>query len=145
MLCEKCKRNEANVHISKNINGRAIELHLCESCAQESGELLSINQIFGGFFESVLPFKARRVACMPVSNQADNKYAGCEDCIEDLPAYKPPETSSSTEQKLKTENEQTANNDAALILLRLELKDAVQKEEFENAAKIRDEIKKLEG
>ena len=40
MLCEKCKKNEANVHISKNINGKTTDLHLCEGCARESGEFL---------------------------------------------------------------------------------------------------------
>jgi protein arginine kinase activator len=136
MLCERCKKNEANVHISKNINGKATELHLCESCARESGELISMNQFFGSFFESVLPTRVRRVAFMPVSTPAENKYAGCEDCMEDLPAYNPPAGGIAPIQK---------GDDARLTELRAQLKDAVQKEEFERAAEIRDEIKKLES
>lgn len=136
MLCERCKKNEANVHISKNINGKATELHLCENCARESGELISMNQFFGSFFESVMPLRVRRVAIMPVNSSAENKYAGCEDCVEDLPVYNPPDTGIAPIQK---------SDDAKLTELRVQLKEAVQKEEFERAAKIRDEIKKLES
>ncbi len=134
MLCEKCRVNEANVHISKNINGRATELHLCESCARESGELLSMNQFLGNFFESVMPLRVRRVAYMPDGSPSDNKYAGCEDCVEDIPAYKPegrmPPVRNSGGEKLAE--------------LKDRLKAAVEKEEFERAAVLRDEIRKLE-
>ncbi len=133
MLCERCKKNEANVHISKNINGKAAELHLCESCARESGELISMNQFFGSFFESVLPLRVRRVAFMPAGQPETNKYAGCEDCMEDLPAYNPPDTGFSPVIK-----------NGELEKLRVQLKEAVRKEEFERAAELRDEIKKLE-
>ena len=136
MLCERCKKNEANVHISKNINGKATELHLCEGCARESGELISMNRFFGSFFESVLPMRVRRVAYMPVNSPAVNKYAGCEDCVEDLPAYNPPDAGIAPILK---------NEDDKLTELRARLKEAVNKEEFERAAEIRDEIKKLES
>lgn len=134
MLCEICKKNEANVHISKNINGKAAELHLCEKCARESGELLSMNQFLGNFFESVLPLRVRRVAFIPADAHADNKYAGCEDCVEDLPTYNPPDMGFTPVIK---------NNE--LAALREKLNEAIGMEDFERAAVLRDEIKKLEG
>lgn len=133
MLCERCKKNEANVHISKNINGKAAELHLCEACARESGELISMNQFIGSFFESVLPLRVKRVAFMPSGSPADNRYAGCEDCVEDLPAYNPPEKGMSPVIQKDELGE-----------LRAKLKEAIKKEEFERAAVLRDEIKELE-
>ena len=136
MLCEKCKKKEANVHISKNINGRATELHLCEACARESGELLSMNQFLGNFFESVMPVRVRRAAHMPAGIPEDNQYAGCEDCMEDLPAYNKPE-----EMKPPAVKEERLQ----LEKLKNELAKAVQKEEFERAATLRDEIRKLEN
>jgi protein arginine kinase activator len=135
MLCEKCRKNEANVHISKNINGRATELHLCEACARESGELLSMNQFLGNFFESVMPLRVRRIAYMPASAPGDNKYAGCEDCVEDLPAYKPEGMTPGI----------PGGGAIKLAELKAQLGEAVAKEEFERAAELRDEIKKLEG
>jgi len=134
MLCERCKKNEANVHISKNINGKAAELHMCEKCARESGELLSMNQFLGNFFESVLPLRVRRVAFMPADAHAYNRYAGCEDCVENLPAYNPPDT----------EFTPVIKNDE-VAALRVKLNEAVVNEDFERAAVLRDEIKKLEG
>lgn len=134
MLCEKCKTNEANVHISKNINGRETELHLCESCARESGELLSVNQFLGSFFESVMPLRVRRVAYMPSGQPDNSKYAGCEDCAEDLPSNKLEDMAPPLPGK----------EDQKLAALRAQMRDAVENEEFEKAAEIRDEIKKLE-
>jgi protein arginine kinase activator len=127
--------NEANVHISKNINGRETELHLCDSCARDSGELLSVNRFLGSFIESVMPLRVRRVAYMPPGTQGGSKYAGCEDCVEDLPAYKHGDMAPPLPDKEETK----------LADLKSQMKQAVEKEEFERAARLRDEIKRLEG
>ncbi len=37
MLCEKCKRLEATVHLTEIIKNVKSEIHLCESCAREIG------------------------------------------------------------------------------------------------------------
>ena len=37
MLCDNCKKNEANVRYSENINGVKKELNLCEECSQKLG------------------------------------------------------------------------------------------------------------
>lgn len=134
MLCEKCKINEANVHISKNINGRETELHLCESCARESGELLSVNQFLGSFFESVMPLRVRRVAYLNSGKRDGDKYAGCEDCTDDLPLNKPEDMVPPL----------PAREDQQIAGLRAQMREAVEKEEFEKAAELRDEIRKLE-
>ena len=92
-----------------------------------------MNQFLGNFFESVMPLRVRRVAYMPDGSPSDNKYAGCEDCVEDFPAYKPegmiPPVINSGDEKLAE--------------LKNRLKAAVEKEEFEQAAELRDEIKNL--
>ena len=33
MLCENCKKNEANTTLTKNINGHVTIQHLCAECA----------------------------------------------------------------------------------------------------------------
>ena len=40
MLCEKCKKNEANFHITRIINGVKEEQHLCEICAKENNTMI---------------------------------------------------------------------------------------------------------
>ena len=41
MLCERCGKHEANVHITKNINGKVTEMNLCSECADRSGEKIA--------------------------------------------------------------------------------------------------------
>lgn len=52
MLCEKCKKNEANAYIKTNVNGDVHEYHLCSQCAaemQNSGEFGSMFNFSSGF------------------------------------------------------------------------------------------------
>lgn len=57
MLCERCKKNEANYHYRENVNGTERVYHLCTDCAEaleKSGELkgqgkdLLADLFFGG-------------------------------------------------------------------------------------------------
>ena len=43
MLCDKCKKNEATVHIKEFHNNKCTDLHLCQECASQHGpsDLLS--------------------------------------------------------------------------------------------------------
>ncbi|MCU0641083.1 MAG: AAA family ATPase [Candidatus Margulisbacteria bacterium] len=57
MICQKCKINPAAVHITKIVNGKKVERHLCGQCAAEEGfvpganlENFGLND-FPGFFE----------------------------------------------------------------------------------------------
>lgn len=33
MLCDNCKQNEATVHMTRVVNGKKTERHLCNVCA----------------------------------------------------------------------------------------------------------------
>ena len=37
MLCQNCKKRQATIHITRIINGRKVEMHLCAQCAAELG------------------------------------------------------------------------------------------------------------
>ena len=37
MYCENCHERPANVHFTKIVNGKKMEMHLCEYCAQKTG------------------------------------------------------------------------------------------------------------
>lgn len=37
MKCDRCKKREAHIHVTKIVNNKKIEKHLCEVCAQELG------------------------------------------------------------------------------------------------------------
>lgn len=60
MLCENCKKREANVRYSENINGIKKEMHLCEECSKKLGitdkmdfkmPSLDFSGLFGSFLE----------------------------------------------------------------------------------------------
>ena len=39
MICQECNQRPATLHFTKIINGEKTEVHLCEKCAQEKGEM----------------------------------------------------------------------------------------------------------
>ena len=56
MLCQKCKKNSATVHLTDLIKGEKREKHLCESCAAEEGmavkQHVSITDVLNSFLMS---------------------------------------------------------------------------------------------
>ena len=39
MLCDKCNKNKATIHIVKIVNGAKQEMNLCESCAKQQDDI----------------------------------------------------------------------------------------------------------
>lgn len=39
MLCDDCRERPANVHVTKINNNHKVERHLCDACAQKTGEI----------------------------------------------------------------------------------------------------------
>ena len=124
MLCERCGKREANVHITRNINGRVTKENVCSECADMAGEM-NFGSVMRDFFSSVMPARARRFDYR--GHEAISEYAGCEDCLEEsYPEFKQKET-----------------NEDKITELTLRLKQAVNEERYEDAARLRDEIKSL--
>jgi ATP-dependent Clp protease ATP-binding subunit ClpC len=44
MICQKCKIRQATVHITKIVNGKKVERHLCSVCAAEEGFIPSSDE-----------------------------------------------------------------------------------------------------
>lgn len=132
MLCERCGKHEANVHITKNINGKVTEMNLCSECANKSGEMISFDGMFRDFFSSIMPARARRFDYR--QPYMLNEYAGCEDCLED----------EETPVKEETEPEQDSK-EKKIAELRHQIELAVASEEYEKAAELRDQIRALEN
>ncbi|MGN1418356.1 MAG: UvrB/UvrC motif-containing protein, partial [Acutalibacteraceae bacterium] len=153
-------------HIKRIVNGEATETHLCSECAHALGYdgmfdnfSLSIPDFFSGFFGDN-PFalsSARAERCEKCGSSFDDiiktGMVGCADCYEKfydklLPSIqrihgkakhqgkRPPVTVSTAKVKEKTKEEIIAEKEA-------EMKKAVESQNFEQAAIIRDEIKKL--
>jgi protein arginine kinase activator len=169
MLCEKCGKNEANVYIKNTVNGETTEKHLCSVCAGEQGmlkpggffDMPDFFKDFAGAFSGFFPVAhapARRsvgagTAC-PVcgANAGDISRAGrvgCADCYSVFvaalePARRRIHGGASHTGNIPGSAGAEATLKKRLAELKHEMKAAIENEEFENAAKLRDEIRGLE-
>ncbi len=165
MLCQQCQKRVANVHYTQIVNGKKVELHLCEQCVNEKGQLGIGSQLnlgdflwglhsLGGNINYQQPEKPEEVRC-PVCNMSFGEFRktgrlGCSNCYsvfrDDLnPILK--RIHGSTEHKGKTpaKAEQSKKTVNELEKLKNELSEAISSEEYEKAALLRDKIRELEG
>lgn len=161
MLCDKCKKNTATRFIKTIVNGIAKEYNLCEECAAKEGYSTISNGTLSSmlaslFGEGLHNNSAINETKCPKCNTTFSEIAksgkvGCCECYKTfksdlIPYIKRVHGSISHTGKVP--------NSAPLILkpqqktiddLRMELNRLVSQEKYEQAAVIRDEIKKLEG
>ena len=97
MKCQKCKKNTADTHIKRVINGEFEEYHLCSECAKEMGYTnvfsnfaesfaSDFNSLFGSFFENALPARTQATRCetcgTTYNDIARTGMMGCADCYD---------------------------------------------------------------
>jgi len=168
MKCQKCEKNEVNFHYSSNVNGYVTETHLCSGCATESGydidKMFDFENIFGG----MLPMRRRVGGFLPVAIPVIEAGAmfpftfrpragmiekqstcGCG-CSETAQGKIPQEETAQgeTAQDVTAKKEAKVEVDEKMSKLRelnMQMRTAVEKEEFERAAELRDEIKALKA
>lgn len=160
MLCDKCKKRSACVHITKIVNGKKIETHVCEECAHSLGELsfsfenqFSVHDFLKGMF-NVGPLEVpEEVACsrcgMTYSDFSRSGRIGCSHCYQTFAAelesiIKRVHGECSHTGKIPKRCGGKLAINQQLQRLRKELERCVAREEYEQAAKIRDQIKCLE-
>ncbi len=151
MLCEKCKHNQATMHYTQVINGQVTEMHLCEKCAGE--EKLSKNFSEFDIFNMFAPRKERSESSLicPNCKTTVNEFrqtgiAGCSKCYEVFSSVITPmllRTQGTTSHIKKEEVKKEESREEKIARLKLQLEKAIKAEEYEKAAKIRDEIKEL--
>ena len=156
MLCEECGKREVSFHYTEIVNGVTTELHLCEECAKKKGFTLpttfSFVDLLGGLLEpEYLPSLKPDLKCkncgFTYSNFKETGFLGCSQCYSFFrkmlePLLKKIHGSSKHIGKFPQEKREEKEEKALDIqLLREKLKEAVAKEEFEEAARLRDKIK----
>lgn len=156
MLCQKCKKNEAAVHYKKVINGKQTELYLCPECAEglssfDFGFDNFLPNLFGHFIKpEVRPAVVCPKCGMPLSEISGKGKIGCGECYcayEEylLPTLKRIHGSTKHTGKIPKRFGKGINNNDVIKSLKYQLETAVKNEEYENAAKIRDKIREMEG
>ena len=146
MKCENCGRNEANFIYRSSINGRTEEHHLCQACAEKLGYTRSffdqrpsvMDSFFGNnsFFSS-MPSLMGRMLESPF-----------DDFFDEMPAIGAvPVQEVQKERKdnlLSCEEQRRFSYLRQMNALKHAQKKAIHEEDFERAAQLRDEIRKLE-
>jgi len=171
MLCDNCGKNEANVKYTQIINGVKQEMKLCEKCSKQLGiDDINFNMPidFSSFLGDLISDYEENnfMPMMPTPKKLKCHYCnttyseflntgkfGCAECYDAF--------SNKIESVLKrihgsnkylgrkskkavnkVQKNQEQKEDDKLKKLEKDLKQAIKEERYEDAAKIRDEIKK---
>ncbi|HAZ19011.1 MAG TPA: hypothetical protein DCY75_02415 [Clostridiales bacterium] len=164
MLCQHCNLKPAVFHYTEVVNGLKEETHLCAGCFEElrgDSESSVSNDFGGGWLESMLfglPARSRTIKRCPACGwtSADivkTGKVGCSDCYKAFEAELGPSLrrlSAGEPHKgripAKLKNATAPMDDQnRLHALKRQLKEAVDKEEYEKAASLRDQIREMEG
>lgn len=162
MLCDICGKNQATVHLTEIINEQMNELHLCEQCAQtksqEMEQQFGLSDLLAGMVESGKPpMLDKETTALKCSNckltYVDFKKIGrfgCSECYTTFKKYIGPllrriHGSGQHIGKSPLKTAKGMKDKVDVHDLRLKLQNAIELEAFEEAARIRDQIKELEN
>ena len=158
MQCDRCHKKEAVIHYAEVIKNKVKKLHLCEDCALNEGigvnPPFSIGELMGGLTNHKIDVGAAEKITCPICGMTFNKFKqtgrlGCYQCYQAFSAALHPLLGSihkSSKHVGKIPKGAEKSMDTAIKIRRLQLKlhEAVKREEFESAAKIRDQVRALE-
>lgn len=170
MECSECKKRPATLHFTQIINGDKTEVKVCELCAKKKGymnnaeDAYSLHDLLTGLFnfsssqidlqnESVFS-EVDDLEC-PRCNITFNDFQrigkfGCADCYEafkvklDSVFRRVHSGNTMHNGKIPKRKGVKLHTKKEIETYRVELQRLIEQEEFEQAAVIRDEIKKLE-
>lgn len=156
MLCDKCKSKEAHVFIERTINGEKEKFSLCSECAAKMEKELPFTIDLGSFFSGFNPFggvsiqQAQSPKCSMCGLTYDQfeKHGrlGCAHCYEDFRQQLVPviKRIHGSQQHTGYANSEADKKRLAVQELKAKLSEAILHENYEEAARLRDEIKALE-
>lgn len=156
MVCERCHQNPVTVHLQQIINGEKTELHLCQECASQFEMPISLEQFFQGFLGSfATPVREAKTAACPECGLSYNSFKntgrlGCKTCYatfhkELSVLLKSIHGSNEHQGKFPKKTGAELQARRRLQDLRQLLNKAVEGEEFEEAARLRDEIRQMQA
>lgn len=171
MLCDICGKSEANVHITRIVNGAKQELNVCDKCAKEMGDFninnmgedfdfsspFSFQNILSGLMDYINHASNSQISYDPVCKSCGMKFSefrksgllGCSECYNNFSS-----TLMSVIKRVQSNTEHTGKipqklgkdiiEKRRIIELKEQLQKAIASEEYEKAAEIRDMIKGIQ-
>lgn len=141
MKCQNCGRNEATYYYKSSINGRVTETHLCADCARKLGyvQRMQPDSFFGDDFFSH-PFRLFEPLLGGFGNRLLTEFPEPVDVTQEArrTAAEPQDDSlvqGDEREQLSRRRQRNA--------LESQLRHAVETENFEEAARLRDQLRSL--
>lgn len=160
MICENCKQKKATVHYTQINNGVKVEVYLCEECASEKSNLISLPE-FGNLLTGMMgidiPYKRQTPALtkcescgMSYEQFEKSGKMGCANCYtvyadKIKPLIKRIHGNNAHTGKVPSKINQTLQVTKEIDELKMMLDEAIKDERYEDAAIIRDKIKGIKG
>ncbi|MGQ9649055.1 MAG: UvrB/UvrC motif-containing protein [Phycisphaerae bacterium] len=160
MLCQRCKKQTATVHLTDLVQGEKRERHLCEDCANAEGVVVkqnvSINDVLNSFLMSQASIQEMaRLRCPECGiTFVEFRNQGLLGCPNDYDVFGKALTGiieraqdGQTRHTGKTPGQVVRIDPVQQERFRLqrELREAVEREDYEQAAKIRDRLGELQS
>jgi len=155
MLCDNCKKNQAAVYIEQITGDEKMELNLCYKCSLDFQSPIFLNNILKGMLHSIKPENlSANIRCkhcdLLLSEFRKTGKLGCSQCYiafkrELGVILKNIQWSMEHTGKLPKKNSANLILKKQIQTLRQDLAHAIELEEYEEAARLRDEIKALES
>ncbi len=165
MLCQQCHKRDASVHFTQIINGNKAVMYLCSQCAEKKGQFaispqLNLGDFLWGFpglgqSEGFAKVKKPGEVCCDVCGMSIEDFRktgklGCANCykvfIDSLnPILRRLHGSVQHTGKVPKKAADCIKEMNELESLKVQLTEAIGKEEYEKAAELRDRIRDLEN
>jgi protein arginine kinase activator len=163
VVCQKCKSRPAKVHYTEIVNNSMVAMNLCLECAEEKGIEVQksggygLGDLVAGLIDTTVDSEAERISkvrCPACGYQYSDFKAigrlGCPDCYtafesQLLAVLRHVHGSTQHAGKRASRVSERAVMRERVAALRADLSQAIEKEDYERAATIRDEIRDLEA
>jgi len=160
MRCERCQEKRATVHITDTVPEKR-ERHLCDECAEKEGVIVkqshqTTNEILQQFIKMKTGMAAGDDLSCPRCGITFREFQlkGLLGCAHDYTAFhkvlmplveRAHEGATHHVGKVPSTAGETARRQGGLVRLRRELQEAIDQENYELAARVRDQIQALES
>lgn len=163
MLCDDCKKRNAVIHMTKIVQGKKMELHLCEICGKEREQVsymndFSIHNFLANLLDTSFNSSIARESyqggqcsfCgMTLAHFKQHGRLGCGHCYEVFgdklaPLLQRVHGNLNHGGKIPKRAGGGIQIKRELKILRKKLQQAIEQEAFEEAATLRDQIRILE-
>lgn len=167
MICQNCKQRESVVHLTKIVNGQAIQTHLCQECAQKvQGFGFAIYPgMVSNFLQALFGHDPSSNSGQGIEEAQQTKCPGCErtffqlqqagrmGCSKCYDVFHPQmelllrriHGGVNHVGKVPARSGAAIKNRQLILELKGKLIKLIKNEEFEEAALIRDKIRELEN